>query len=160
MSKRSSLSPQSAEELIVVYDDSPVKNSAPPANRRSLEHCEKQYHYEPRAQTYSSYRLATHNSRPAQYNTNNNNNDSDKKPQSTANGFVRQRQRHQQGGITRTSSLSHLMIGPRVETAFVGQDAYTVYYGNARNNQRFVVLLTLVDSFLKCRRHIMYYTIE
>lgn len=40
--------------------------------------------------------------------------------------------------MTRSASLSHLLVGSRVETAFVGDDAYTVYYGNkSKHNRRY-----------------------
>lgn len=131
----------SVEELIVVYDDdSRDKESAPTAYQPPQQHSERQYHYEPRAHNYNSYRLATQNRPHFNINNNNNNNDSEDKSSSAAHGFVRQRQlllqRQQQGGITRAASLSHLLVGPRIETAFVGQDAYTVYYGANRNNTR------------------------
>ena len=40
------------------------------------------------------------------------------------------RQRHSDQAMTRSASFSHLLGGSRVETAFVGDDAYTVYYGS------------------------------
>ena len=40
------------------------------------------------------------------------------------------RHRHSDQAMTRSASFSHLLGGSRVETAFVGDDAYTVYYGS------------------------------
>lgn len=43
--------------------------------------------------------------------------------------------RRHAGTMARSSSLSHLLIGPRVETAFVGDDAFTVYHGSRRRSE-------------------------
>lgn len=142
----------------------PYRPPPPPAPSHKLYHYEPRA--PPLQNKYQhSYRQALH-SWAADQNINNNNNDdkkderrgdqreaghtgegytSQRRP-AAVQGFVRQRiLAHQAaggaagrggGGMIRAASLSHLLVGPRIETAFVGEDAYTVYYGAARNNTR------------------------
>jgi len=102
------------DHLMVVYD-SPLKRQQPP-----------QYYMYEQPPPYGSYRHAIENNHQRNTNYNNNNNDNmDNHP----SGPRRLRGR---GNLQKAASLSHLLAGPRVETAFVGDDAYTVYYGEKR----------------------------
>ena len=114
------LDAEAKQDMMVVYDSVP--------DQLPLQD-DKVYHYLSDAHTsrHSSSTESTHCTRGRQHETCGEKKESGKE-------YNRRNHRwklsNANGGMTRSASFSHLLGGSRVETAFVGDAAYTVYYGS------------------------------